>query len=353
MTENKFLMSEDHPRILLSGNYAPQTFENCWFHWLHDNGYPVRAFDPTTILRKTIPSNLLWRILWRFSGEMLATAVSQQLLRSARLFRPDLILVVNGNLISSTALKVIRQKTHATLFHYYGEDFFNPLNTKDTLRKSIFYYDYLFTTKTFNIPELAKMGISNISYIPCGYIPNCHCPVTITMEDRIKYGSDLAFVGTFEAERAAILAQLRNFNLRIWGSDWHKVDKESGLRKSVQSRAVYCNEMSRVLNASRVNLAFLRKANRDHHDQRTFEIPACGGFELSERTDEVLSFFEEGEEIECFSSVDELMEKAAYYIEHETLRQRIASAGLARVRRSPYSYTDHIQTILKHYSSMQ
>jgi spore maturation protein CgeB len=111
--------------------------------------------------------------------------------------------------------------------------------------------------------------------------------------------------------------------------------------------------MSRVLNASKVNLAFLRKANRDRHDQRTFEIPACGGFELSERTDEVLSFFEEGQEIECFGSVEELREKAAYYLKHESQRRRIASAGLARLRRSPYSYTDHIQAILKRYSEMK
>ena len=111
--------------------------------------------------------------------------------------------------------------------------------------------------------------------------------------------------------------------------------------------------MSQVFGASRINLAFLRKANRDQHTTRTFEIPACGGFELSERTDEVLSFFEEGKEIECFDSVEELKDKAAYYLEHETQRQRIAAAGLARVQRSPYSYTDHIQTILKHYSEMK
>jgi spore maturation protein CgeB len=346
-------MNNDNLRVLISGNFARPTFENCWLNWLQDHNYCVQAFDPTALLIKNIPSNLLWRILWRFLGGVLASMVSRQLVRSAYLFQPDLILVVSGNLISPAALQVIRQKTKATLFHYYGEDFLNPLNTKSTLRRSISLYDHLFTTKTFNVPELRKMGLDHITYIPCGYIPNVHFPVMVTDADRLKYGSDLTFVGTYEAVRAAVMSQLKPFKLRIWGSEWHKAGKELGLERSIEHRAVFCEEMSRVLNSSKINLAFLRKANRDRHDQRTFEIPACGGFELSERTDEVVGFFEEGKEIECFDSVDELKDKAAYYLSHETQRQRIAAAGLARVRRCPYSYTDHIQTILKQSVGMR
>jgi hypothetical protein len=218
-------MNSNVPRVLISGNIAPPTFENCWLKWLQDNHYCAQAFDPTAILKKSIPTTLLWRILWRFFGDVLASAVSRLLVKSACLFRPDLLLVVNGNLISSAALQIIRQKTKAILFHYYGEDFFNPLNTKKILRKAIYGYDHLFTTKTFNVSELTKIGLKSISFIPCGYIPNRHFPVTITAADRVRYGSDLSFVGTFEAERATTMAQLAHFNLRIWGSDWHKANK--------------------------------------------------------------------------------------------------------------------------------
>jgi spore maturation protein CgeB len=346
-------MNDPHPRILLCGNIAPPTFENCWLNWLRDHDYPVRAFDPNALLAKNIPSTLLWRILWRFFSNALAIFASRHLMEKVCSFQPDLLLVVSGNLVTPTALQSIREKTRATLFHYYGEDFFNPLNIKNTLRRSIHCYDHLFTTKTFNVPELTALGLANVSFIPCGYIPGCHFPVTVTAEDRQCYGSDLSFVGTFEKQRARTLAQLGQFDLKIWGSDWHKAGKKLGLQKAIQSRAIYCEGMSRVLNASLVNLAFLRKANRDRHDQRTFEIPACGGFSLSERTDEVLSFFEEGKEIECFESVEELKDKAAYYIAHDAQRQMIAAAGLARVCRSAYSYTDHIQTILKQYSEMR
>jgi len=344
-------MVNNTPRILISGAQAPQNFERCWFDWLRNNPrYTAQAFDPQAVLAKQFPSDLLVRILWRFFRKALVSMISRQFVKMACSFKPDLILVVGGNLISSAALQTIRHKTGATLFHYYCEDFFNPLNTTSTLRESASLYDHFFTTKTFNIPEMAEIGIKQASFIPSSYIPNCHFPLEISQADRQQYGSDLAFVGTWEVERASILVQLKEFDLRIWGADWHKAGKELGLREAIQNRAVYCGEMSRVFNASKINLSFLRKANRDRHTTRTFEIPACGGFQLSERTDEVLGFFEEGREIECFDSLDELKDKARYYLTHEVQRQRIASAGLARVQRSGYSYTDRLQTILEHYS---
>jgi len=338
------------PRILLAGNFKPQDFEFSWREWLLAHNYLVQTLNPASILNNHLPSSNAQRLFHRFFRVPLVLFVSRQFVATACSFRPELILVVSGNLISANALQTVRHETKATLYHFYGEDFFNPLNTTRTLRDASFLYDHLFTTKSFNVSELAEIGLTQVSYIPHGYRPNCHFPVTISEADRQQYGSDLAFVGTWEAERASTLAQLKEFDLRIWGAYWHKAGKELGLRGAIQNRAVYCDDMSRVFNASKINLAFLRKANRDRHTSRTFEIPACGGFQLSERTDEVLSFFEEGKEIECFESVDELKDKARYYLVHEAQRQRIASAGMARVQRSGYSYTDRLQTILEYYS---
>jgi spore maturation protein CgeB len=340
-----------NPRILLVGNFKPQDFEFCWWKWLQSQNYPVQTLDPASILKNYLPSATVQRFFWHFFQFPLVLLVSRHFVATARLFQPDLILVVSGNLISANVLHTVRNETNATLYHFYGEDFFNSLNTTQTLRKSAYFYDHLFTTKTFNLPEMASMGLNQVSYLPHGYRPNCHFPVTISETDRLEYGSDLAFVGSWEAERASTLAQLKEFNLRIWGSAWHKARKELGVSGAIQNRAVYCDEMSRVFNASRINLAFLRKANRDRHTSRTFEIPACGGFQLSERTDEVLSFFEEGKEIECFDSVDELKDKARYYLTHETQRQCIAKAGLIRLQQSAYSYIDRLQTVLAHFSN--
>ena len=186
------------------------------------------------------------------------------------------------------------------------------------------------TTKSFNIDTLSLLGAKAVTYVPHGYRDNCHFPVSVKKKDRERYGSDVVFVGTWERPRAQMLEQLNGFALRVWGNDWHRLRPGSALHLSVAGRAVYGGELARVFGASKVSLSFLRRANRDLHTSRTFEIPACGGFQLSERTEEVLNFFEEGKEIECFSSLDELKDKITYYLKHESQRLRIAAAGLDR-----------------------
>ena len=67
---------------------------------------------------------------------------------------------------------------------------------------------------------------------------------------------------------------------------------------------------------------------------------------LAERTDEHLELFEEGKEAEFFTSREEMLEKARYYLAHSQERQRIAAAGRERCLRSGYSYHDRLRKIL-------
>ena len=54
--------------------------------------------------------------------------------------------------------------------------------------------------------------------------------------------------------------------------------------------------------------------NDDLHTSRTFEIPACGGFMLSERSKEHSDFFEENKEAIFFDSAEELFNKINIFI---------------------------------------
>jgi spore maturation protein CgeB len=64
---------------------------------------------------------------------------------------------------------------------------------------------------------------------------------------------------------------------------------------------------------------------------------------LAERTEEHLSYFEEGKEAEFFDSEEELLDKIKYYLNHERERESIARAGRERCLRSDYSNKRLIQ----------
>lgn len=63
---------------------------------------------------------------------------------------------------------------------------------------------------------------------------------------------------------------------------------------------------------------------------RTFEVNACGAFQLTDRRQDLEHFYQPGSEIETYSSAKELIEKIFYYLAHESERQEIAFNGLRK-----------------------
>jgi spore maturation protein CgeB len=96
--------------------------------------------------------------------------------------------------------------------------------------------------------------------------------------------------------------------------------------------------MVRLFSESKINLGFatVYSGGREggvelyHLRLRDFEIPMCGGFYLTRYTEELEDYFEIGKEIECYRDPAELIDKCRYYLNHESKREEIRRAGLAR-----------------------
>ncbi len=58
--------------------------------------------------------------------------------------------------------------------------------------------------------------------------------------------------------------------------------------------------MSRVLNASKITLSFIREHNKETLACRTYEIPVAGGFMLHQRTEKTGEALEEDKEAVFF-----------------------------------------------------
>jgi len=76
---------------------------------------------------------------------------------------------------------------------------------------------------------------------------------------------------------------------------------------------------------SKIVLNFIRRQNMTSHNMRTLEVPASKAFLLTERTvEQAEELFSEGESVACFISLDELVEKIDYYLNHNEERDKIS-----------------------------
>jgi len=278
---------------------------------------------------------------------------NRQVVKVADRFQPELIFFLKGPYVSPDTLAALRARTSAIIVNYCLDDFFslNPKAVTSEMRRCIPLWDFIFTTKRYNVGELEAAGAKRAIFVRCGYDPVVHYPVLPTPEEQARWGSDVLFVGTFERERAEWLNALIDrvpCNLRVFGNRWGAVQSRSALFRRIEGRPLSGQEKRMAFASTKIGLAFLRKANRDTYTDRSFEIPACGTFMLAEGSDEHAIMFKEGQEIACFKTVDELIEKVTHYLGHEQERIEIARAGYKRVTADHHTYADRLTEILKH-----
>ncbi len=91
-------------------------------------------------------------------------------------------------------------------------------------------------------------------------------------------------------------------------------------------------EAPQIFRQTKINLNFTTKSIRTGLPLRIFDIMGCGGFVLSNYQAEIPEYFSLGEHLDTFGSKEELLEKTAYYLEHDKERQEIARAGYDEVK---------------------
>ncbi len=101
-----------------------------------------------------------------------------------------------------------------------------------------------------------------------------------------------------------------------------------------------------VFNGSKVNIYVTPRSIRSGVPLRVLEIMACGGFVLVNYQEDLAAEFEDGKELVMYRSLEEMVDKVRYYLEHEDERKNIAQAGYEKVLRE-YNYAEKLRRILE------
>jgi hypothetical protein len=302
----------------------------------------VDTYPSRTVVRRLA---LLMRVTHRLLGPVDWVGANRKIRRAVLSRHYDVAWIDKGLTISPAALRAIRRADPACrIVGYSPDDMMNPGNQSRRFFQTLPQYDAFFTTKSYGVAELEALGCRRAMFVGNAFAPEVHRPLPVSDEERARLGGPAGFVGQWEPERGESVARLAESGIpvRVWGYTWERcVRTPPGL--ILENRPLWGDDYALALCAFDINLCFLRKANRDLQTQRSIEIPACGAFMLAERTDEHLALFREGVEAEFFSSDEELIRKARYYVDHPDERARIAAAGRRRCLESGYSNLDRMR----------
>lgn len=304
-------------------------------------------------------------------GELI-TAFNQRVLNAVRVHRPAFIWAEKQTYLRAEVLAQLKRDGVLTI-HYNPDPYYSLTWKRNPWTDSALQeYDVLVVTKSYELEAYRTMTCGRVIYSPLGYDPVCHVPAP-----EYSLSQDIGFVGGWEPRRQTLLsrAALLPARVAIWGYGWRiaqgsRADPRRALRlgrlapgcslylekadptlaNSIragenQSGEVYGQRYAEAIAASAISLGFLRTICADQHTTRTFEIPAMGGFMLADRSEEHVSFFEEGKEAEYFASEDEYLDKTGFYLKNERARRLVAASGYRRCLASGYSYDDRLRAV--------
>jgi len=349
-------------RILFTGQYSPgtnslyisQAFQRC--------GAIVRFLDDTTIFPYWRTDR--GRILRRMLIPTIQYEWNKRLIHESIVFKPDLIYITDGHMLYPETILQLQQHDIPIMCFYHDVHWRDRKYSR--FDRSVHLFNLVVTTRCWHEQEFKDAGAKNVMVVRFGYHPQTHHPISVEKHIKLKYSSDVCFIGTKELQRVKDLEYMLHKNItydfKLWGGLWDSLPTSSPILRYWQGTPVFDEEIPIIYALNKVALHWvgwdpdgnneqLRKG--DQHNSRTFQIPACNGaMMLAQRTEEHRSFFEEDKEAVFFDTPDELLEKLAYWLapEHDQERVKVAQAAYDRCLKEDYSYVPVVKRFLEYFN---
>ncbi len=262
---------------------------------------------------------------------------SRAVVATARAFQPQVLLATGTAPLLRTALQQIRALGTIAL-NYLTDDPWNPTFRGAWLLASIGSYDHVFSPRRSNLAELKALGAGAVHYLPFAYDPDLFFPAPL-----VEPQYDVVFAAAADRDRVPFVQALlqRGYRVGLFGTYWDRYPVTRG-------RAGDWLEPERlrpVVAAAKAALCLVRRANRDGHVMRTFELAAMRTCILAEDTPEHREILDDA--AAYFQQPADLLERLATLLEQPAERQRLAGASFERITRGQNTYRDRLITMLQ------
>ena len=264
-------------------------------------------------------------------------AMNRELIETAREARPDLafFFLYEREIEAQTIEAIGRTGTTATM-NWFADDHWRFDNFSRHYAPAL---NWVVTTDQDAVTRYEALGHSGVILSQWA----CNRYAYTRVDDELRH--DVTFVGQPHGTRRAVIEALRGavIDVECWGRGWPggRIEHDAvveifstsrinlNLSNSSTAPAGLRHRLGATLRRTRVN----RGPRPSQIKGRTFEVPGCGGFLLTDRVPHLERYFDLQREIAVYDDPRELPEQIAYWISHEAERAAVADAGYARVLR--------------------
>ncbi len=289
-------------------------------------------------------NRILRAAIWRFGDRRPPRmhGFAKSILEGCRRSGPEILIATGAAPLTRSVLRRSRSMGIVCV-NYSTDDPWNPALRASWHLRLLPEYDVVFTTRRANIENFAAIGCSDVRYLPFGYDERLFCRPARSLDE---LAPEVLFVGGADGDRAAFMTEFLRTGPRVAlvGGYWERFPALRPYALGKRSPESLCAMTA----AAKVNLCLVRRANRDGHVMRSFEIAALGGCMLAENTAEHREILgPDGEAVVYFSTAREAAERARLLLADPAERARLSAAVRTRISRGAHTYRDRLVSILK------
>ncbi|HEY0264924.1 MAG TPA: glycosyltransferase [Granulicella sp.] len=336
-------------KILYAAGLSPNDSSMYRLHALERQGHTVVPFNS---YQYQATSPLLRKVELRLQVGPNVARLNRDLLEMARRERPELLWADKLLFLWPSTLDRLREMGVVTV-SYMIDNAFGPRRDPGwrLYMKCVPHWDLHAVQRDQNIVDYKANGARDVIKIQTAYEPTVHFPPPEGWSDQDR-DRGVSFIGTPYDNRAEFLTRLwKEFHLPVsvsGGLVWKTAlgpEATAGIYRG--NGELFREEYREGIWRSQINLSFLTHSNQDEFAHKSFEIAACGGFLLAERSAGHMERFKEDEEAVFFSDIEECAAKIRRYLPDEAARTRIAAAGCLRAVRSGYHNDHQVELIVE------
>ena len=265
-----------------------------------------------------------------WAKKRIATTIQQNIKKAVRAWKPDYLLVIKGESITSETIKDITNAGVTTINWYSDWLYF-----KQWLFKNAPAYTFFPCVCHDVFTALQKRGVKT------AYLPLAAEPDVLWKKHTKQY--NISFVGQYSKRREHYFKEISDLGLTIWGyDDWGK-----SVFSYIVQKAISPERTLEILRHSKIIVNTLTGTDNFQPKEvnfRAFETTGVGTLFLTLDAPMFHKHFVAGKEIVTFTSPSDLRKKVMYYLHNDVKRETIARAGWYRTKKD-HNFVKRLQEL--------